>query len=113
MRGVLHRSTPLIGTSSRLHYRPDGIHLPCIEAFQHRVPAMGPQRNSQAVFASWIDPHCKILPLINEDLDDTAIDEDTESQPLVTSLHRSFFRRSRPHIGKRARTRSVENDLLV
>ena len=33
---------------------------------------MGPQRNSQAVFASWIDPHCKILPLINEDLDDTA-----------------------------------------
>src|SRR5262245_56586424 len=71
--------------------------------------ALSAQRDAQTVFTPGIDAHRKVLPAIDEHLDQAVVDENTQAQWLIRgTLHVSSLRWTGPHVGKGARLRVVE-----
>ena len=82
-----------------------------IERFEHGLSALGTQRNTDAVFATGIDPQGHTLLAIHEYLNNGLIDKHAQLQWLALiqgDLGR--FRRACTHVRKDGRTRIVQRN---
>ncbi|OHB78867.1 MAG: hypothetical protein A2V98_12015 [Planctomycetes bacterium RBG_16_64_12] len=50
-------------------------HTPGIEVFEHRITALGPDRNLETVLAFRIDPLCHVLPAVGKDFHNATVNE--------------------------------------